>query len=885
VTDGSRERAREALEALAAGRAPRLPSTLVSRERLHVALDRGVRSPLMMLVAPVGTGKTVLLSDWAARRRAAGGDVLWVPGHETDALEEFLTQLTAGDGSPYPDPVVVDDAHLLPAGTFSALSRVLTEAPQSVRLLMASRYDLPVPARELELRGLASTLRLRELRFTDAEAANLVHAHAAGASAEDVVLLQQKTAGWAAALVLAARTLATAGEDGAVMVTEQQFLDLLLGETFDSLDERVQSMLLSTYGAATITANLAVAFSGDPDAGAMLADLSGNGLLVTAHTEDHDNEPFYRYHPLLVEMLGRRALSNSADAELALAAHHRAALYYEIRGAGSAALRSAVQAHDPALLTRVLLGHGPAALAAGHVDLVAAAFEALPGGYVDADPHLLGVRGLLRRLAGDVTGAVMDAASAADAAAAATTTAPDDDALEADAVVLQLWESRYGWYDLDEAITRARSVLERVRTAVAGRDRIVLSPERMSWLLIELAAAETWANRLDSALRHLDEALVTARMAEHRQLIAGSLAHRAVVQYAQGQVQNAARSAQAALDATHGEPLADDYVARAQVVLGLAALNQLDLDRAQRWHQAVAASGAAGSDSVIAVLRATLRVHLLIEDGRLDDALTELATDPATPGPPPSFLTRDLAALRFRAAVLVGHQGESEAQIDMLEQTGNQAEATVLRAMSSITRGDVQATLAALDAALTQPGLHPVLATTAASFRTVLLLRAGDRPAAEAALLDTVNSAAPQRLLYALIPNGCEPAFLQLLRAHVDGPDPQPFAKIVLHRLSNYQARWSEAGGVSLLSQTRPDGDAPAPRRLEAVVNGVQIRLTSREADVLDQLALGSSYSDIAQALFITENTVKKHLMSLYRKLGVEKRSAALRVARDADLM
>src|SRR5262245_34652821 len=212
VTDGSRERAREALEALAAGRAPRLPSTLVSRERLHVALDRGVRSPLMMLVAPVGTGKTVLLSDWAGRRRAAGGDVLWVPGHETDALEEFLTQLTAGDASPYPDPVVVDDAHLLPAGTFSALSRVLTEAPQSVRLLMASRYDLPVPARELELRGLASTLRLRELRFADAEAADLVHAHAEGASAEDVVLLQQKTAGWAAALVLAARTLATAGE-------------------------------------------------------------------------------------------------------------------------------------------------------------------------------------------------------------------------------------------------------------------------------------------------------------------------------------------------------------------------------------------------------------------------------------------------------------------------------------------------------------------------------------------------------------------------------------------------------------------------------------------------------------------------------------------------
>jgi DNA-binding CsgD family transcriptional regulator len=61
--------------------------------------------------------------------------------------------------------------------------------------------------------------------------------------------------------------------------------------------------------------------------------------------------------------------------------------------------------------------------------------------------------------------------------------------------------------------------------------------------------------------------------------------------------------------------------------------------------------------------------------------------------------------------------------------------------------------------------------------------------------------------------------------------------------------------------------------------------LTAREADVLDQLALGSSYTEIAQALYITENTVKTHLMSLYRKLGVEKRSAALRVARTVGLI
>ena len=71
----------------------------------------------------------------------------------------------------------------------------------------------------------------------------------------------------------------------------------------------------------------------------------------------------------------------------------------------------------------------------------------------------------------------------------------------------------------------------------------------------------------------------------------------------------------------------------------------------------------------------------------------------------------------------------------------------------------------------------------------------------------------------------------------------------------------------------------------EASLDGIPVRLTAREADVLVQLALGSSYAEIGTALFITENTVKTHLASIYRKLGVDKRSAALRVARDIGLL
>jgi DNA-binding CsgD family transcriptional regulator len=61
--------------------------------------------------------------------------------------------------------------------------------------------------------------------------------------------------------------------------------------------------------------------------------------------------------------------------------------------------------------------------------------------------------------------------------------------------------------------------------------------------------------------------------------------------------------------------------------------------------------------------------------------------------------------------------------------------------------------------------------------------------------------------------------------------------------------------------------------------------LTARERDVLNELALGGAYSDIARNLYVTENTVKTHILSVYRKLGVDRRADALRRARELGLL
>ena len=53
-------------------------------------------------------------------------------------------------------------------------------------------------------------------------------------------------------------------------------------------------------------------------------------------------------------------------------------------------------------------------------------------------------------------------------------------------------------------------------------------------------------------------------------------------------------------------------------------------------------------------------------------------------------------------------------------------------------------------------------------------------------------------------------------------------------------------------------------------------RLTAREMDVLSCIAKGFSNQDIAQALFVSEKTVKNHLTNIFRKLSVNDRTQAL---------
>lgn len=68
-------------------------------------------------------------------------------------------------------------------------------------------------------------------------------------------------------------------------------------------------------------------------------------------------------------------------------------------------------------------------------------------------------------------------------------------------------------------------------------------------------------------------------------------------------------------------------------------------------------------------------------------------------------------------------------------------------------------------------------------------------------------------------------------------------------------------------------------------VSKPQQTLSAREIEILQALSTGAPNKELAKSLFISEATVKTHLMHIYQKLGVENRTAAITIARERRLI
>ncbi|MFU8851769.1 response regulator [Micromonospora sp. SL1-18] len=93
-----------------------------------------------------------------------------------------------------------------------------------------------------------------------------------------------------------------------------------------------------------------------------------------------------------------------------------------------------------------------------------------------------------------------------------------------------------------------------------------------------------------------------------------------------------------------------------------------------------------------------------------------------------------------------------------------------------------------------------------------------------------------------------------------------------------FRAVHAAAAGQTVLSP-------PVAARLMDRMRGPRTTLSTREVEILTLLARGHANKEISRRLFISEATVKTHLVHIYTKLGVDSRTAAVHAAVERKLI
>jgi LuxR family transcriptional regulator, maltose regulon positive regulatory protein len=398
---------------------PRPRPGFVPRPRLLDQLSKGTAPGLTLVCTPAGFGKTTLLAEWA---RTGHRPVAWLsldPGdndparfwrHAAAALDTVrpgLAERVAGllGGLPASFEAVVatlvdelaaeevvlvlDDYHLVQApAVHASLEFLLEHLPPQLRLVVASRADPPLPLARLRAGRQLLELREADLRFTSAEAAELLRAAVEVELPEAAVAaLEERTEGWAAGLQLAALSLQGQLDVDAFVQTfsgsHRFVLDYLTEEVLDRQPPELRQFLLETSILDRVCGPLADAVTGRGDGQATLEQTERANLFLIPLDEERR---WWRYHHLFADLL--RARLEREQPERAPVLHRAAAGWCEAHGLADDAIRHALAAGDLTWGARLVEQHFEAVLGRREDATLRRWLETLPAEVVRSRPRL-----------------------------------------------------------------------------------------------------------------------------------------------------------------------------------------------------------------------------------------------------------------------------------------------------------------------------------------------------------------------------------------------------------------------------------------------------------------------------------------------------------------
>ncbi|MEV7326369.1 LuxR C-terminal-related transcriptional regulator [Streptomyces sp. NPDC093970] len=400
-------------------RPPTQPPHLLPRPRLSRRLD-AVTEPVVVVRAPAGAGKTVLLAEWS-RDLAAREECAWLsldtydnvpgrlwngilgalrrlrPGLPESAdgaawtlaawLEEVLPDLLTGLDGGSPLTLVLDGLEsITDAEALHSMGAFLARLPRGLRVVLSTRHTPGTPLPALRARGTVAELDQHDLRFTLDEARQVVTGLLGTDCPEQTLgAVYEATEGWAAGLCVMGRALRRSGaEPGAADLARarQEVAEYLTTEVLDRLTTEQRDFLLRTSVLDVLRTGPCQALTGER-AGVLLRELARTvHLLVPVASET----PAYRRHRALTSLLSDVLGSETPDAATRL--HEAAASWYSRQGETTEAVRHFLLAGDRDAAVAVVLGDWEEAIAAGRGADVTGWLGLLPSRAVAADARL-----------------------------------------------------------------------------------------------------------------------------------------------------------------------------------------------------------------------------------------------------------------------------------------------------------------------------------------------------------------------------------------------------------------------------------------------------------------------------------------------------------------
>jgi len=881
----------------------------VLRPRLMAGLDEGLTRGLILASAPAGYGKTVLLADWARRgerpaawlsldagdndparfwrhavaaldraRPGTGGGLAPLLGPPAPTSFQGLVTALINDLAGEEALLVLDDYHVISARqVHEPLEFLLEHRPAGLCVVLASRSDPPLALARLRARGQLAEVRATELRFTPAEAGELLQ-HAASALPDaSVAALAARTEGWAAGLALAALSLRgqqdVAGFVAAFTGSHRYVLDYLAEEVLERQDEQLRAFLLETSVLERLSGPLCDAVTGRGGSQALLEAAERAGLFLVPLDEVRG---WWRYHHLFADLL-RARLQQERPARVPQL-HRHAAAWYQEYGLADEAIGHAVTAGEMLWAARIIEQYFDMVYdIGGEAATIHRWLSVLPDEVVRSRPRLLLAQAHMAATSGhlEVVEPLLDAVERAPPGWADEPFEPTAGAAASFLV------------NVPALTTLHRSYLAQLRgdagatAAFATQTLAEVKPgERLLRAAAHgfLAVAEWLRGRLTEAERAIASSVTGWRETGQLTVAAWGYYELALIRRAQGRLDAAALTCERAVDSllTAGRPTpaaGPGYVGLAEI-----AYQRDDLDAALRHategielcRQFVYTTPLADGLATLAWIRQATGDRA----GALE-AITEAGQ--ASPGPAgllnpaPARRARLLLAQGDLAAAARFAQDNGLGPDDEPDYARESGHLVLVRILLAQDRpGPALALLDRLHAAAAAQDRAGSLIETGA-LRALARAASGDGAGAVTALAEALTLACPQGHVRVFADEGPPMAALlgRLIAAQRAG---QAAAGVPF----GYLARLQRAFG------TGPP--APQPGQ-DTAVPCIVDPLTRRELEVLRMLAAGRSNQAIAGELVVTLDTVKKHVGHVLGKLGAANRTEAVARARGLSLI